>query len=353
MASANVPVAQAAAVPLGPGDIMPTMALTDMAGAAVDLNADDLSGNYIVLVLQRDSRAVNAQLSAFETKRARVDAVGAKLFVVLPADVPPAGDEVMAAATALRDQSGALFAAFGAGPGHDSVTILIAPNQHIALVAHDTDPDHADRVLDLIDGRAEARRTRQLEMHPPVLLVPDVLSPEDCQKLISIYRFQGNEFVESGHNVVQGRTSDCKMKIDDYGRVDRIDHWVVTSDTNAFIDQRLRARLFPEIKKAFQYPITRREHYRIACYEGERGGEPHGHRDDTASIVAHRRFAVTINLNTENYEGGELRFPEFGDQRYRPPTGAAIVFSCSLLHEVMHVVSGRRFALLAFLFGDS
>lgn len=338
---------------LTPGDIMPAMALTDMAGAEVDLNADDLSGNYIVLVLQRDSRAVNAQLSAFEAKRARVDAVGAKLFVVLPADTPPAGDEVTAAATTLHDQSGALFAAFGAGPGHDSVTVLIAPNQHIALVTHDADPDHADRVLDLIAARAEARATRQLDMHPPVLLVPDVLSSEDCQKLISIYRFQGNEFVESGHNVVQGRTNDCKMKIDDYGRVDRIDHWVITPDTNAFIDQRLSSRLFPEIKKAFQYPITRREHYRIACYEGERGGEAHGHRDDTAAIVAHRRFAVTINLNTENYEGGELRFPEFGDQRYRPPTGAAIVFSCSLLHEVMHIVSGRRFALLAFLFGDN
>ena len=34
---------------------------------------------------QRDNRTVNAQLSAFETKRARGDAAGARLFVVLPA----------------------------------------------------------------------------------------------------------------------------------------------------------------------------------------------------------------------------------------------------------------------------
>jgi predicted 2-oxoglutarate/Fe(II)-dependent dioxygenase YbiX len=68
--------------------------------------------------------------------------------------------------------------------------------------------------------------------------------------------------------------------------------------------------------------------------------------------VAHRRFAVSINLNTEEFEGGELRFPEFGDQRYRPVTGAAIAFSCSLLHEALHVTGGRRYVLMAFLFGE-
>ena len=77
----------------------------------------------------------------------------------------------------------------------------------------------------------------------------------------------------------------------------------------------------------------------------------HGHRDDPEEAVAWRRFAVTVNPNAEAYEGGELRFPEF-DQLYKPETGSAIVFSCSLLHEVMHMRAGRRYALLAFLFGD-
>jgi len=47
-----------------------------------------------------------------------------------------------------------------------------------------------------------------------------------------------------------------------------------------------------------------------------------------------------------------LRFPEFGDQRYRPENGTAIVFSSSLLHEALHVTAGQRLVLLAFLFGD-
>ena len=30
-----------------------------------------------------------------------------------------------------------------------------------------------------------------------------------------------------------------------------------------------------------------------------------------------------------------------------------ITFSCSLLHEPMHVTKGKRFVLLAFLYGES
>jgi hypothetical protein len=58
------------------------------------------------------------------------------------------------------------------------------------------------------------------------------------------------------------------------------------------------------------------------------------------------------NLNTPDFEGRDLRFPEFGEQRYRPDSGTAVVFSSSLLHEAMHVTAGRRYVFLAFLFGD-
>ena len=71
----------------------------------------------------------------------------------------------------------------------------------------------------------------------------------------------------------------------------------------------------------------------------------------TASLTseaAYRRFAMSLNLNSEEFSGGELRFPEYGPQRYKPDTGAAIVFSCSILHEALEVTEGKRFVLLAF-----
>jgi hypothetical protein len=47
-----------------------------------------------------------------------------------------------------------------------------------------------------------------------------------------------------------------------------------------------------------------------------------------------------------------LRRPEYGPELYRPAPGAALLFSCSHLHEVLDVTAGRRFVLLSFLFGE-
>ena len=58
-------------------------------------------------------------------------------------------------------------------------------------------------------------------------------------------------------------------------------------------------------------------------------------------------------IRTGEYEGGGLRFPEFGPRVYRPAAGEAIVFSCSLLHEAMAVTHGERFVLLGFLLDEA
>lgn len=65
-------------------------------------------------------------------------------------------------------------------------------------------------------------------------------------------------------------------------------------------------------------------------------------------------FMVTADpQDADRYDGGDLRFPEFGMQTYRPPTGGAVVFSCSLLHEVLPVTRGQRFAVLPFLYDEA
>ena len=53
------------------------------------------------------------------------------------------------------------------------------------------------------------------------------------------------------------------------------------------------------------------------------------------------------------HEGKSVQaFPEYGPELYRPAAGAALLFSCSHLHEVLDVTAGRRFVLLSFLFGE-
>ncbi|MDP3175193.1 MAG: 2OG-Fe(II) oxygenase, partial [Phenylobacterium sp.] len=185
------------------------------------------------------------------------------------------------------------------------------------------------------------------DIHAPVLIVPRIFEQDICQRLIAHY------------DAVGGSRSGVMRNID--GKtVGMIDNFKSRRDADvtdeAFRQQlriRLARRLVPEIKKAFQFDVTRMERYIVACYDAGEGGYFRPHRDNTTPGTAHRRFAVTINLNAGDYDGGDLRFPEFGSRAYRAPTGGAVVFSCSLLHEALPVTRGRRYAFLPFLYDEA
>ena len=187
-----------------------------------------------------------------------------------------------------------------------------------------------------------------VEMNAPVLVLPRVFESGFCRRLIDLYIRHGGE--DSGFMVERdGKTE---------GRINhkfkrRKDYLIEDEEVRAESRKRIARRLVPEIRKVFQFKVTRIERYIVACYDGESGGFFRPHRDDTMKGTAHRRFAVTINLNAEEFEGGELRFPEFGPRTYRAPTGGAVVFSCSLLHEATPVTAGRRFAFLPFLYDEA
>jgi predicted 2-oxoglutarate/Fe(II)-dependent dioxygenase YbiX len=90
----------------------------------------------------------------------------------------------------------------------------------------------------------------------------------------------------------------------------------------------------------------------ISAYD-DTGGHFKRHRDDFPAKVAFRQFALSLNLNAEDYDGGYLTFPEYNSHRYKAPTGAAVIFSAKVLHEVSAVTRGERFALLSFMHNDA
>lgn len=343
----------AASPALSVGDPAPRLPLVMAGGgASLDLADDPFAGRPQVWLVHEPPLAAQADAAARAIHAAMAERLPRLLCVAIGRGPRPAVPEPEQPAwarpiLALQGQAQAVPPAPGGLAAY-----LVGPNGHLRAVLAGLEPAALPQaVAAALEPLLPAAVVRPGEMHPPVLVVPDVLSREDCRRLMTVYAMRGHRFVEPGHNVA-GQTTDYKMRIPDYGREDRIDHWVIDRDTNQFIDSRLQLRLLPEIHRAFQYRVTRRETYRIACYSGSRGGRPIPHRDNTEPVVAHRRFAITVNLNTEEFEGGSLRFPEFSEHRYRPPTGAGIVFSCSLLHEVMAVEAGKRFALLAFVYGE-
>ena len=184
-------------------------------------------------------------------------------------------------------------------------------------------------------------------LHAPVLITPRVLEPELCRRLIDYYHADGG--APSG--VMREQNGKTVGVLDDFKR--RRDTIITDQGLIDTLRARIARRLVPDIQKAFQFNATRIERYIVACYDAADGGYFKAHRDNTTTGTAHRKFAVSINLNAEEFEGGDLRFPEFGPQTYRPPTGGAVVFSCSLLHEATRVTRGTRYATLPFLFDEA
>lgn len=184
--------------------------------------------------------------------------------------------------------------------------------------------------------------------HPPILVIPQALPRDFCDYLIEQFNERGNE--ASGTL----RMSEGKMvHADDSSIKRRRDHHVVDQDLLEQISAYMERRVLPEIHRAFHCPIKFVEEFKIVRYDANPGGYFRPHRDNSTLGTAHRRFAMTLNLNAEDYEGGELCFPEFNNATYKPATGEAAVFSCDLLHEATDVTAGQRYVLLSFMYDES
>jgi hypothetical protein len=218
----------------------------------------------------------------------------------------------------------------------------------IAYIPIHSAAEHNQRLEETLDALPPLETYSGVRQHAPVLVLPRIFEPEFCRFLIDKYQQHGG--TESGFmREKNGKT----IGVYDNSFKRRRDYDIEDRDIIFAAQARIQSRLLPEIERAFQYKVTRMERYLVACYDAETGGFFRAHRDNTTKGTAHRRFAVTINLNREEFEGGNLRFPEFGPAQYTAPTGGAVVFSCSLLHEAMPVTSGTRYAFLPFLYDDN
>ena len=342
-------------------DFLPDFVLPNQLGQAVSL-MNKLHGKPVVVLFYPDGEkpACQQQLRAFA---ARYEAYAelATLFLVSRESVQDNANRArmkdLPFDMILSDGNGEAARAYGVEhnlapvqdfTGHGAFTGFVADaNRRILRIDRGiTDGDHADELLRYL--RALPQPAGQVAPRPaPVLYVPRVIDADFCRRLIDVYHERGN--IASG---VQGDKADgtAAERIDPSFKLRR-DHTVADSALNAEIKAPIGRRVVPEIAKAFFYPITGYESFRIVCYDAETGGYFRTHRDNTAVSSAHRRFAMTLNLNAGEYEGGQLRFPEYGPDLYSPATGDAVIFSCSLLHEAMPVTSGKRYALLAFFYG--
>lgn len=188
--------------------------------------------------------------------------------------------------------------------------------------------------------------TNDGESNAPVLIVPQIFDRPLCERLINLYDEAGGREI----GAIERKGEALKRFNPEFRK--RLDYYIADEPTVIRCRELLATRLLPLVFRAFQFRTTRIERWLVGCYDAETGGYFRPHRDNTVAIAAHRRFALTINLN-DGYGGGDLVFPEYGRKTYRAAIGEAIVFSCSLLHEVTPVTRNRRYAFLSFLYDEA
>ena len=251
-----------------------------------------------------------------------------------------------AAVSFVADHDGAISRSFGAAET-SRVFVLDPMLRAVANIPREASGAHIKAVCDVINGLPAVDDSAGMPLTAPVLIVPRVLDFPLCQTLVRVFDEVGGE--DSGFLLdVDGRTA----RTIDHRLKRRSDLVVVHPVLREAMRSQVVRRLVPAIERFFQFKATRLDRYIVSCYDSAVGGHFHRHRDNDNVGAQHRRFAVTINLN-QDYEGGELIFPEFGRRRYRAPMGGAVVFSCGALHQVMPVTKGRRYAFVAFLYGEA
>ncbi len=337
--------------PLAPGDRVPDFFLPDVAGD-IKLFYVEARGKPIVVFLaaKLDEAKHQNQLREFERFRMPGEEVPAHCFAIsrrpgelgtlsenFPGSILIDGGKV--ATDAFRVRWDAL--------GEGSRTFVLDSNQRILTVFDEHCEAPARAAFDYVQSLRQFSESLQPRHVAPVVMIPRVFEPEFCRRLIDAYHERGSR--ETGIVTVTDGLTDRRIE---HAMKKRFDYIVEDSELLTEIHWRFARRVIPEILKACCYKVTEAEGFLVACYRSLERGYFRTHRDNDSPRVAYRRFAVSLNLNTGEYEGGGLRFPEYGEHIYKPEIGEAIIFSCSFLHEAMDVTEGDRYVLLGFLMGD-
>jgi hypothetical protein len=329
-------------MPFSPGDPAPFFKAP--TASSPEFLFDTAAGRYVLLLFApSDPQGAVAALKHLAANQALFDDAQASAFVVLRADAAPPGARDLRGLRWFLDAEGAVSRLYGAldeaGREH-AFWLVLDPTLRVLWQAPVQDAETTFHRLRSLPAPGEHAGGAT---PAPVLVAPRIFEPELCRTLIGLHETQGSDFT----GVMRDKGDVTVLVMDELKK--RRDLVIQDPALTATLRSRLEQRLFPMIARALGFEATRIERYLVSCYDAQDGGVFHAHRDNLTFQTAHRKFACSINLNG-GYEGGDLRFPEFGPQTYRPPVGGALVFACGLLHEVTRITAGRRYAFVPFFF---
>lgn len=123
-------------------------------------------------------RSFSAELEPFATEGARLFAVTLESAKAVKAQAIPF--------PVLIDAKGEAFLDFSAHRRDLPTTIVLRPNHHVMAILKDAPETQGAAALAAVRRLAPDRQPELVVSHPPVLLIPDVLSAEDCRRLVEV-----------------------------------------------------------------------------------------------------------------------------------------------------------------------
>ena len=333
-------------MPLSPGEPAPWF--TAPTPSNPEYVFDTVAGRFVLLAFlpAGDPVATGAALKQLSENQRLFDDRRLCAFVVMRDPVMGATLRDMRGLRWFLDFDGAisrLYDALGEDGAERPFWMLLDPTLRVIGHAPLAEPRALFELMAKLPGPGGHAGT---VLHAPVLIAPRVFEPDICQRLIALHEATGGKFT----GVMRDAGDRTVVVMDELKK--RRDVLVEDAGLQAALRERLERRLFPLIKRALGFTATRIERHVVSCYDAADEAVFHPHRDHTTMGTAHRKFACSINLN-DDFEGGDLRFAEFGPTTYRPPEGGAVVFSCALLHEATKVTAGRRYAFLPFFYDEA
>ena len=332
-----------------PGDRVPNFRLPDQTNARRSFYHEMTGGPILLLVGDSASASgVGEALSLLQERNEALRSSGIDLFGIL-------GVEVLAVAGLAQslDLSFPVFAdgqkrttdallsgSTGVGQQKPALRLIaLDRNQRVLTMEDGTlTPERLDFFESTLKEEITPKETPQIFSCPaPVMVLPRTLPPRTCKELIGLWH---NEHHEGGF-------SDGKENTYDPDKKKTLEHVIREDGLRRRLNITLARRIAPELAKVFAFrrpfqfdvPV-------VMCYQPDRQDFFGLHRDDLRP-QNRRIFAMSLNLN-DDFEGGELLFPEYSPHGYKMPAGAACIFACGLLHEARPVTRGRRFVLTNF-----
>ncbi|HEU5398767.1 MAG TPA: hypothetical protein VFV77_05770, partial [Gammaproteobacteria bacterium] len=285
---------------LMPGDRIPDFARPDPAGKPINFYDLHLGQPMALFVLGRAAGARPALTALAGPGIAWDEVTRVALVLGSPAECAALTQELNPGFPVITDD-GALTQHLLGGPAAVTAFVL---DDNLRITDRLAAGADLKTFMGQVAGLYAARPKRAAHVstqQAPVLFIPRVLDAEFCTGLIAHFEETGG--TPSGVAYVQGDTANWKP---DPSVKMRRDIYLSDGPWLERVKDALVRRVLPEIQRCFNFQVTQHEVFKVIRYDAG-AGYFRPHRDNESRDTQHRRFAMTLNLNTGDYQGGQLR----------------------------------------------